>query len=74
MITKNKLFAVLSVATALLCFVTAGKDLAYAVRNVLKTNYFMAFLDAVFAIWLFYWGYRNSRNAITLIKEWIYEG
>lgn len=71
--TIDKFLAASSVAAALLCFIAAGKDLAQAIKNVWVTNYLMAFLDVVLAIWLFYWGYRNSKNAIHLIKEWIHE-
>ena len=71
--TVDKVLAVLSVATAIVSLVTAGSDLAYAITRFSETNYFMAFIYFFFSIWLFYWGYRNSRNAVTLIKEWIYE-
>ena len=65
----DKLMVIMSIMVALLCFIMAGRDLAGCIKFMAEGHYLAAIMDFLFAIWLFYWGCRNSKNVLTRIKR-----
>lgn len=70
---KNDItFVALATPVCILCYVSAGLDLALFFKY-LKTDIFRALLELILTGWLYYWGYKNTKNVTEIVRGWINE-